>query len=395
MAYVEDVAIHTHECPSRAMRAPGNPQSSFCIEMLVDELAHQIGMDPLAFRKKNIKGPDAHNWHRTLDKGAAAIGWSQRNPTPGAGAGPLKRGMGCAVATWGGGGNNQCKVTVEITPGGAVTVKCGTQDLGTGTRTFMRAIVAEELGLGMKDVVEKIGDSRLGSSNGSGGSTTSGSLAPSVKVAAFRARNAFAEKLAPLLKVAPDQVVFANGIVSGGGQRLPWKKACAALAPAGLSILGEWKSELQARTTHPSAFAEVEVDVETGRVRPIKIVSVQDCGLPLSRTTLESQINGGMIQSLGMALWEGDVNDPEIGVRLNPSFMDYKMPGSLEIPELVAIIDDEDKREAVIGVAEPCLIPTVGALINAIYNACGARIRELPATPDKVLMALLAQEKKA
>jgi nicotinate dehydrogenase medium molybdopterin subunit len=198
-----------------------------------------------------------------------------------------------------------------------------------------------------------------------------------------------------LLKVTPDQVTFENGMVIGGGQKLPWKQACAALAPAGLSVLGDWKAELQSKSTHPAAFAEVEVDVETGRVKPIKIVSVQDCGLPLSRTTLESQINGGMIQSLGMALWEGDVNDADLGVRLNPSFMDYKMPGSLEIPELVPIIDDEDPREAAIGVAEPCLIPTVGALINAIYNACGARIRELPATPDKVLMALLSQEKKS
>jgi xanthine dehydrogenase YagR molybdenum-binding subunit len=395
IAYSEDVSVHTHECPSRAMRAPGHVQSGFAMEMMMDELAYKIGMDPLEFRKKNIKGDDAKNWHRTLDKGAAAIGWSRRNATPGAGTGPRKRGIGCAVATWGGGGNNQCKVTVDIAPDGAVTVKCGTQDLGTGTRTFMRAIVAEELGLGMKDVVEKIGDSRLGGSNGSGGSTTAGSLAPSTKVAAFRARNAFAEKIAPLLKVTPDKVTFEGGKVIGGDQKLTWKQACAALAPAGLSVVGDWKAELQTKTTHPAAFAEVEVDVETGRVRPIKIVSVQDCGLPLSRTTLESQINGGMIQSMGMALWEGNVMDADLGVRLNPSFMDYKMPGSLEIPELVPIIDDDDPREAVIGVAEPCLIPTVGALINAIYNACGARIRETPATPDKVLMALLQQEKKA
>jgi len=393
--YAEYVSIHTNECPSRAMRAPGHPQAGFAMDSLVDELAYKVGMDPVEFRKKNITGPDAHNWHRTLDKGAKAIGWTRRNPTPGGGAGPLKRGMGCAVGTWGGGGNNQCKVTVEVTAGGAVTVKVGTQDLGTGTRTLMRAIVAEELGLGMKDVVEKIGDSRLGSANGSGGSTTAPSLAPSVKDGAWKAKNAIAEKVAPLLKVKPDEVVFADGMVAGGGQKIPWKEACKALGPAGVSVLGEWKSELQSKTTHPACFAEVEVDVETGRVRPIKMVSVQDCGLPLSRTTLESQINGGMIQSLGMALWEGDVNDAELGVRLNPSFMDYKMPGSLEIPELVAIIDDDDKREAVIGVAEPCLIPAVAAVVNAIYNACGARIRALPATPDKVLMAILAKEKKA
>jgi len=166
------------------------------------------------------------------------------------------------------------------------------------------------------------------------------------------------------------------------------------LPSAGLSVRGEWKPGLSDTGTHGASFAEVEVDVETGRVRPIKMVHVQDCGLPLSRTTLESQINGGMIMSLGMALWEGNVKDAELGLRLNPSFMDYKICGTLEIPELVPIIDDEDPREAVIGIGEPSLIPSLAAVINAVYNACGVRIHELPATPDKVLMALLAQQEK-
>jgi xanthine dehydrogenase YagR molybdenum-binding subunit len=123
------------------------------------------------------------------------------------------------------------------------------------------------------------------------------------------------------------------------------------------------------------------------------MVHVQDCGLPLSRLTLESQINGGMIQSLGMALYEGNINDAELGVRLNPSFMDYKMPGVYEIPQLVPLIDDEDTREAVVGIGEPALIPAVAAVTNAVFNACGVRIYELPATPDKILMGVAQQEK--
>jgi xanthine dehydrogenase YagR molybdenum-binding subunit len=121
------------------------------------------------------------------------------------------------------------------------------------------------------------------------------------------------------------------------------------------------------------------------------MVQVQDAGLPLNRLALESQLNGGMIQALGMALLEGSVNDETLGVRLNPSFGDYKMPGTLEIPELVPIIDDGDTRPAVIGIGEPPVIPGVGALANAVYNACGARIRTTPLTPDKVLMALLGE----
>ena len=125
------------------------------------------------------------------------------------------------------------------------------------------------------------------------------------------------------------------------------------------------------------------------------MVHVQDIGLPLNRLALESQINGGMIQSLGMALYEGRVMDAQLGVQLNPGFGDYKLPGSLEMPELVPLIDDEDKREAVIGVGEPAIIPSVGALANAVFNACGVRVRELPLTPDKILTALGASERRS
>jgi xanthine dehydrogenase YagR molybdenum-binding subunit len=384
--YREVYALHTNEDSAIAMRAPGHPQASFAMESLVDELADKIGMDPVEFRKKNM--PDV-NYHRQLDRGAREIGWAKRNATPGGGAGPLKRGMGCAAGTWGGGGNDQCKVDVTVGRDGSVTVACGTQDLGTGTRTFTRAIVAEELGLQVKDVVEQIGNSKLGGANSSGGSTTAASLSPSVKDAAYKARLAVAEKISPLVGNAkPEEIVFANGNLSAGGKSVPWKQACAALPPAGIVAHGVWRSDLQARGVHGVVFAEVEVDVETGKVRPIKLLQVQDGGLPLNRLTMESQINGGMIQALGMALFETRVMDADLGMQLNPSFMDYKLPGSLEMPELVPLIDDGDKREAVIGIAEAAIIPAIGAIANAVFNASGARIRELPITPDKILMAL-------
>jgi len=297
--------------------------------------------------------------------------------------------MGCAVGVWGGGGNNQCKVDVTISRDGSVVVAVGTQDLGTGTRTYTRAIVAEELGLTIKDVKERIGNSKLGSANPSGGSTTAASLSPSVKDAAIKARTMMAERVAPLLGNAkPEEITFANGKVSAGGQSLSWKQATASLPAAGMTSHGEWRADLQARGIHGVCFAEVEVDVETGHVKPIKMVHIQDGGLPLNRLTMESQINGGMIQSLGMALWEARVMDAQLGMMLNPGFGDYKLPGSLEMPELVPIIDDDDKREAVIGIAEGCIIPALGAIVNAVFNACGVRVRELPVTPDKILMGL-------
>jgi len=385
--YREVYALHTNEDSSIAMRAPGHPQASFAVESLVDELAWKIKMDPVEFRIKNLRD---EVYHRQLRRGAQEIGWSKRNPVAGGNAGPLKRGMGCAVGTWGGGGNNQCKVDVTISRDGSVLVAVGTQDLGTGTRTYTRAIVAEELGLTVKDVQERIGNSKLGNANPSGGSTTAPSLSPSVKDAAIKARMLMAERVAPLLgNPKPEEVVFAGGKVSAKGQSLSWQQAVAALPAGGITSHGEWRADLQARGIHGVCFAEVEVDVETGHVKPIKMVHIQDGGLPLNRLTMESQINGGMIQSLGMALWEGRVMDEHLGMQLNPGFGDYKLPGCLEMPELVPIIDDDDKREAVIGIAEGCIIPAVGALVNAVFNATGVRVRETPVTPDKILMGLM------
>ena len=235
--YREIYALHTNEDSSIAMRAPGHPQASFAVESLVDELAYRIKMDPVEFRKKNLRD---EVYHRQLDRGAQEIGWSRRNPVGGGNPGPLKRGLGCGVGTWGGGGNNQCKVDVTIARDGSMLVAVGTPDLGTGTRTFTRAIIAEELGLGMQDVKEEIGSSKLGSANPSGGSTTAASLSPSVKDAAIKARMMMTERVASLLgNPKPEEVVFARGNVSAKGQSLSWKQACAALPAAGITSHGE------------------------------------------------------------------------------------------------------------------------------------------------------------
>jgi xanthine dehydrogenase YagR molybdenum-binding subunit len=381
-------SLITNEDSSVAMRAPGFPQASFAMECLMDDLAYKLGMDPLEFRIKNATN-DAHR--RQLKKGAQVIGWERRNATPGGGTGVLRRGIGCGIGAWGGGGHAQCKVDVTIGRDGSVVGSVGSQDLGTGTRTYIRAIIAEELGLGMGDVREEIGDSNLGDANASGGSTTAASLAPAVKDAAVKAKQEMARRIAALLGVPPEAVTFADGKVIGGDKSLDWKQACAALPAAGLTVTGEWQSSLSGNGAHGASFAEVEVDMETGYIRPIKMCHVQDGGLILNRIAAESQINGGMIQSMGMALYEGRVMDTKLGIMLNPGFGDYKLAGCLEIPELIPIIDDDDDRNVVIGIAEPANIPGVGAVANAVYNACGVRVRELPITPDKILEGLMKQ----
>jgi xanthine dehydrogenase YagR molybdenum-binding subunit len=389
VVYRESSPVNTNEDASVALRAPGHPQASFAMESLMDELAYKLGIDPVEFRKKNAADPA---WHRQLDAGAKAIGWENRNKTPGSGTGPLRRGMGCGIGAWGGGGSAQCQVDVTIAQDGSVTAAVGSQDLGTGTRTYIRAIVAEELGLEMDDIAEKIGSSALGNANPSGGSTTTASLAPAVKDAAFNAKTEMAKRVAPLLGAQPDTVTFDGRKISGGGKSLEWKQACAALPAGGLSARGVWKPGLSERGVHGASFAEVEVDIETGKVRVTRMCHVQDCGLPLNRLALESQINGGMIQSMGMALFEGRVMDRELGAMLNAGFGDYKLPGTLEMPELIPIIDDGDTRQAVIGMAEGANVPGVGAVANAVYNACGVRVRELPITPDKILKGLMQQQ---
>jgi len=393
--YRKRTKVYTNEDAGRPMRGPSHPEASFAMDSMMDELAYKIGMDPIQFRKMNLptpdKGPQAAAHARQLDRGAQEIGWERRNPTPGAvGFGPLKRGIGCGVGHWGGGGRDNNLVTLTITRDGAVTVMNGAQDLGTGTRTFFRAIVAEDLGLEMDDVKEMIGSSKYGRSGGSGGSTMAPSLSGATKVAVYNATVEMSKRVAPLLSCKPEEVVFANGTVSGGGKSLTFKQACAALSDAGLVVQGTWKRWLSDNNTHGVTFAEVEVDVETGHIQPIKMVHVQDMGLCLNRLSSESQINGGMIQGMGFALWEGRVMDSTLGVMTNNSFLDYKIPGALEMPELVPVIDDGDPREAVVGMAEPCNIPAAGAIANAVFNACGVRVRTLPITPDKILMGLNA-----
>jgi xanthine dehydrogenase YagR molybdenum-binding subunit len=391
--YNSNGLIHTHKDASRAMRGPGHPQPSFAMEALIDDLAATLGIDPIAFRKTNLQDTA---YHRQLDLGAKAIGWEARPKAPGGGPGygpekALRRGYGCGLATWGGGGDNECKVDVFLQPDGAVAVQVGTQDLGTGSRTYTAAIVAEELGLPLEAVETRIGRSNYGAANASGGSTTTASLAPSVKVAAYNARTQLFAKVAPALGVKPEDLIARSGriyVASDPAKGLSWKQACATLGTAGLSAHGEWRADLQADGVHGAQFAEVEVDTGTGHVRVVKMVGVQDCGLALNRTAVESQINGGMIQALGYALLEDHVVDAATGLMLNKSMDEYKVPGCLEIPELIPLIDDGDTREAPIGMAEPAAIPGASAIANAVYNACGVRVTSLPITPDKILEGL-------
>lgn len=386
-------SVYTHLDASRAFRAPGHPQASFAMESALDELAYAAGVDLLEVRLANLPEDGREVWTRQLERVAREIGWdahAHKRDWDRSGS-ALKVGIGFGISVWGGGGGAGCEVDVRIDKDGAVSALSGSQDLGTGTRTYVGAIVAEVLGLEPAAVGVRIGDSRLGQANASGGSTTAASLAPAVLDAARAARDALAERLAPELSAKPGDLVFARGEVRAGSRKLSWREACAVLGPDGLSARGVWKPGLSGNGVHGAVAAKVEVDTQTGALRVTKMVAIQDCGLPLNRLALESQMHGGMIQALSYGLLEERVLDADLGLMLNANFGDYKIAGCLEIPELVALIDDDDRRPEVIGMAEPAVIAGQSAIANAVQNACGVRVRSLPVTCDKVLMGLVPQ----
>ncbi len=383
--------VRMHLDANRAMRAPGHPQASFAMESVLDELAYAAGLDLLEIRKRNVRN-DA--WKRQLDRCAREIGWAAHphKTRPGDAGAKECIGIGFGLSVWGGGGGNSCQVEVRIERDGSVSAAVGSQDLGTGTRTLVASIVAEELGLPLSAVEAKIGSTRYGNANPSGGSTTAASLAPSVKDGAVNARLALAAQLGATMNLPAEGFQFLpEGIVHAEAKArtvLTWQQATATLPAEGLRAQGKWVPDLQASGVHGAQAARVRVDTATGRVQVLHMVCVQDVGLALNRLAVKSQIQGGMIQCLGYALGEGRVLDPVLGIQLNANLEDYKIPHALEIPRMTVVIDDEDTRLAVIGVGEPPAIPGASAIANAVHNACGARVRELPLTPDKVLAAL-------
>ncbi len=371
----------------RAMRAPGHPQGAFAMDSLMDELAEQLGMNPLEFRRLNDES-EVRQAQYTL--GAQEIGWHKRKSVAGSGTGIKKRGMGVGSGQWGGGGGANTQARVNINADGTVETITGTQDIGTGIRTAIAIIVAEEFGLTTEDIIVKIGDSAPGlPSGGSGGSQTTASVAPVIKTAAAKAKQKLFEHVAPLLQAHVDDLRIGTGTIYVASDRtktVTWHQATGLLGQETISEGGEWDRELRQGGVAGTQFAEVEVDTQTGHVKILKIVAVQDCGLAINRLTTESQINGGVIMGIGQTLLEERIMDPMTGRMLNANLEDYKVPGTYEIPEIKSIVFDTHRK--VTGVGEPPCIPTLGAIANAVYNAIGVRIRELPITPDKVLNAL-------
>jgi xanthine dehydrogenase YagR molybdenum-binding subunit len=391
---------------SRAMRAPGHPQGCALMEAAMDDLADKLGIDPLEFRLNNLAPADFHTaiYKGEVPIGAELIGWHEkRKPRGQNGPGPIKHGLGMALHQWGGGGTRDKKVGITISPDGSVEIKSATQDIGTGARTVLAIITAEVLGLKPTDIVSNIGNSTFPPGQGSGGSTTTPSMAPPCYDAALKARDSLFAKIAPGLKVETSDLQLKGGQLWVRGEPvMSWKDACRKLGVASISETGSIHAGTDRLATGGVGgcqFAEVAVDIETGEVKVKKIVAIQDSGLIIDKLTWESQVYGGVIGGLNYGLFEERIMDPITGIMLNSDMEIYKLAGAADIPEIIvrAYEPPEIKARGVTGVGEPPTISTAAAIGNAVTNAIGVRVSEWPMSPRNVLNALAkaAKEGKA
>jgi CO/xanthine dehydrogenase Mo-binding subunit len=403
---VEEYSVYTNAGPARPMRAPGHVQGTFALESFIDEVAEKIGMDPLEFRLKNYAEKDqvfnipytSKRLREAYQKGAEAIGWHRRSQPAGSGTGPVKRGIGMATQIWWGGGGPPAYAAMRLNRDGSAHVMAGTQDMGTGTYTYMAQVAAEVLEIPIEKIAVTLGDTGLCPyCPSSGGSVTAASVSPAVHHAAEQIKAKLISGAAVLLQLPEDQLLYQKGIVSDSKD--PSKKMAIT------DILGKMPEEeliaVGARNENPQGymintfgaqFAEVEVDTETGKVKVIKVVAANDIGRVLNRKTAENQFHGGIMQGIGFALMEQRMIDQATGKVLTTNMHDYKMSTIMDMPGIEAyVVSDADPLISSVGakgLGEPAHIPTAGAIANAVYNAIGVRIKSLPITPDKVLTAL-------
>lgn len=394
---------------ARAMRAPGHPQNCLLTDQAVDDLAAKLRMDPMQLRLKNLpenlpdaaaKDPQSYNALRhtiyvdEIKIAAKLSGWDQKWHPPGKGplTGAVKHGIGMGLHTWGGTGFPGNVVNATIGSDGSVLMQCSTQDLGTGERTVLAIIAAEVLGLEVKDITPRIGESPYGPSTGSGGSTTCPATSPAALNAICAARDDLFKKIASKLGAKAEDLVIESGKVvdKANGKTFGWKEACARLGMETATGTGNWTPGLSNQGVGGIQIAEVLVDTETGVVRCTKVVAVQDCGLVINKQGCESQVAGGVIMGVNYALFEENILDRHTGRQVNPDMEFYKLGGIEDMPQIVVHMHDMPER-GVIGIGEPPTISTAAAIGNAVFNAIGVRVPHCPYTPERVLAALAKQ----
>ncbi|MGH7568764.1 MAG: xanthine dehydrogenase family protein molybdopterin-binding subunit [Gemmatimonadales bacterium] len=388
-----------------SFRAPFHVEGAFALESAMDLLARRLEMDPLELRRRNHAHEDpvkqrpysSELLRECYDSVAGRIGWAEKRGR-GKRSGRFARGVGVASQVWGGGGGPPAYALVRLHRDGTALVLTGTQDLGTGARTVFTQIAADALGLPLEDVRIVIGDTDAGPyTNNSWGSITTASVGPAVRMAAEDAKRQLFEVAAELLGGAkPDQLKTRRGRISvcGRGPSIPVRKVTEQLGD--ITIIGRGHRGPNPPGVTVNSFgaqaAEVEVDRLTGRVRVLRIVAAHDCGRPVNPELAESQLHGGIILGLGYALFERRLADGALGRPLNLGLHEYKIPTFADVPaidaRIISAADPVANHVGVKGLAEPPIIPTAPAIANAVFDALGVQVTELPLTPSRILAAV-------
>jgi xanthine dehydrogenase YagR molybdenum-binding subunit len=392
--------IRTNRGPAQAWRAPGHPQGCLITMAAMEDVAAKLGMDALEFFLKNLEfAPEALRevYREELGIAAELIDYKNKAHLRGdATKGPIKRGLGLSLHTWGGAGHaSACNVTIN--PDGSVIANIGTQDLGVGTRTCVGIVVAESLGLPLPAVQVNIGRNSYPADGASGGSTTIGGISSSSRRAAIAALDDLLKRVADELQISADKLEAVDGKIreiENPDKSVAWKDACKLLGQTSITQQGKHtagaRTELTGSGVGGVQIADVSVDVETGVVTMNEMVAVQDCGLIIDLKTAESQVYGALIMGVTYSLFEEAVYDLQTGRMLNPDMEFYRLAGLADVGKLrIHMMTGKGYDErGVIGLGEPPVISPGAAISNAVANAIGVRVLTLPLTPDRVLAAL-------
>ena len=390
--------LMTNSGPDRAWRAPPHPQLCALTDTAIDDIAAKLGLSAMDVFLANLDKTPAKlqaTYEAEIKRAAVLIGWAKKwHPHGKGGDGPVKRGLGMAIHTWGGRAHaGTC--TVRINPDGSVESLSGTQDIGTGTRTAIAMVLAETFGITLDSVKVRYGSSVYPRSGPSGGSTTIGGVSGPNRRAAIAALGKLFDVVAEKHKVDGNSLTAKGGkIWSATKEVCTWKAACGLLGMMGIETTGEGPKDdgLTSEQVGGVQMADVSVDTETGIVRMNQFVAVQDCGLIVDMLTAKSQVYGGLIMGIAYSLTEEQILDNKTGRYINADLENYKLPRIGDIGELIVEMyqPDSEYERGIIGLGEPPVIACGAAISNAVANATGVRVPTIPLTPKRVLDALKA-----
>ncbi|MCG7361954.1 xanthine dehydrogenase family protein molybdopterin-binding subunit [Roseomonas sp. ACRSG] len=392
------------------MRAPGAPLGMFALESAMDELAYQLRMDPLELRLRNYAEADANTGNPFTSKelraayrqGAERFGWSRRNPEPRSmKEGRELIGWGMATGIWEA-QMQQTSARATLMPDGMLEVATATADIGTGTYTILAQVAADAMGLEMEQVMVRIGDSSLPTSPVEGGSWTAASAGSAVQAVCYKLREELLNQArgmrdSPLANASLQHVTFAGGRIalrSDPSRFVTYADVLHASGHRTLSLEHTTSPDPQVQKsyssyTHAAVFAEVRVDEELGVMRVTRVVDAVAAGKILNPKTARSQIIGGVVWGIGMALTEETFTDHALGRFMNHNLAEYHVPVNADIHEIdVIFVEEEDDKTSPLGVkglGEIGIVGTAAAIANAVFHATGKRIRDLPITIDKVI----------